>query len=151
VVAYLGTDWPALRRSVLARSGGLCALCGIDVPAFRRRVGEALLAAWRGRLRGPVLEGETELPGNLWRDDERRAVLVALGDSRAWPREPNRDWWEADHVLPVVLGGRDELSNLRLLCVPCHKGETRALARRRAEERKDAKIGGRLFGSSIAP
>jgi len=34
---------------------------------------------------------------------------------------------EVDHIIPVVKGGDDRLSNLRLLCTDCHKAETKAL------------------------
>jgi len=31
---------------------------------------------------------------------------------------------DADHILPVELGGESELSNGQWLCKPCHKGKT---------------------------
>jgi 5-methylcytosine-specific restriction endonuclease McrA len=34
---------------------------------------------------------------------------------------------EADHIIPVSLGGSGDMDNLRTLCVPCHKSETRRL------------------------
>ena len=40
--------------------------------------------------------------------------------------------WEVDHILPVADGGTDDPENLRLLCVPCHKGVTAAWRRSRA-------------------
>lgn len=40
--------------------------------------------------------------------------------------------WQADHIVPLVEGGTHDMENLRTLCVPCHKVETAALARRRA-------------------
>jgi 5-methylcytosine-specific restriction endonuclease McrA len=46
--------------------------------------------------------------------------------------------WEMDHVVPVVEGGGlCGLDGYRTLCVPCHKSETAALAKRRAQARKD--------------
>lgn len=62
----------------------------------------------------------------------------------------DRGWWgdwiclrvrtierdcEADHRIPLVEGGEHDWSNLRLLCKPCHKSETAALAARRAQRR----------------
>lgn len=45
--------------------------------------------------------------------------------------------WEADHILPVVEGGGEcDLSNLRTLCLPCHRAETAKLAARRAAARR---------------
>jgi len=50
--------------------------------------------------------------------------------------KPRGDW-HADHVVPVVEGGGEcGLEGMRTLCVPCHKDETAALAKRRAEARK---------------
>ena len=35
------------------------------------------------------------------------------------PGEP----WEADHEISLFSGGKDDLSNLVVRCVPCHRGE----------------------------
>jgi hypothetical protein len=34
---------------------------------------------------------------------------------------------EIDHIIPVSLGGTGEIDNLRPLCIPCHKEETKRL------------------------
>lgn len=48
--------------------------------------------------------------------------------------------WEADHIVPVIEGGGEcDLTNLRTLCLPCHRKETAALAKRRAQRRQQAK------------
>jgi hypothetical protein len=45
--------------------------------------------------------------------------------------------WQADHILPVCEGGGEcGLENYRTLCTDCHKKETAALARRRADARR---------------
>ncbi len=49
--------------------------------------------------------------------------------------------WQADHVTPVCEGGgasrqEDPMANIRTLCTACHKGETKALAGRRARKKK---------------
>ena len=33
--------------------------------------------------------------------------------------------WECDHVVPLKLGGSNDLDNLRVLCKPCHRVKTR--------------------------
>lgn len=44
--------------------------------------------------------------------------------------------WDVDHVIPVVEGGGDAgLSQLRTLCIPCHREETRKLAERRRDRK----------------
>ena len=32
--------------------------------------------------------------------------------------------WEADHIIPIALGGRIDLSNIQTLCYKCHRGKT---------------------------
>jgi hypothetical protein len=42
-----------------------------------------------------------------------------------------RNLWDADHILPVAEGGGEcDLSNMRTLCLRCHKLETAALRER---------------------
>lgn len=47
---------------------------------------------------------------------------------------------EIDHIIPVIEGGGCcGLDNLRTLCLACHRRQTAGLAKRRSEERHDAK------------
>lgn len=56
--------------------------------------------------------------------------------------DAGQPYWQADHIVPVVEGGGAcGLENLRTLCEACHKGETKKLARRRAEARRAARAG----------
>jgi 5-methylcytosine-specific restriction endonuclease McrA len=44
--------------------------------------------------------------------------------------------WDADHVIPVIEGGGEcDLSNMRTLCLKCHRAQTLEI-RRRLQERK---------------
>lgn len=98
-------------RIVFARDRGVCGLCGLDTESIRLRLREASVDARR------ILWGE----------------LVVRGFNRL------QALYQVDHIRPVVEGGGScGLENLRTLCVPCHKAETRALARRRAIERQEA-------------
>ncbi len=45
-----------------------------------------------------------------------------------------------DHRIPLVEGGANTLTNLRTLCLDCHKGETKLLAGRIAERNRIAKL-----------
>lgn len=120
-----------LRWKVKQRDHGVCALCGFDTTRLERvrqkvaaktwaprdvRVGRTAwavrLAAWLNRKGFTV--------GATWHEVSFRTVVL----------------WHADHVVPLAEGGTNALSNIRTLCVPCHKAETSALARRLAEFRR---------------
>ena len=75
--------------------------------------------------------------------DTMRPIGFTLIYDRGW-RYVRRVWrsverlCELDHVVPLVEGGEHEWSNLRLLCLDCHKDETAKLAGRLAERRRIA-------------
>jgi 5-methylcytosine-specific restriction protein A len=98
----LRTDPGYLRDRVFARDRGVCALCAVDT-----------VRAWNHlrRQRGAA----------------RQRALTAWG-LRGLTR---RSLWDADHILPVALGGGEcDLSNLRTLCVKCHRAVTAELGDR---------------------
>lgn len=39
--------------------------------------------------------------------------------------------WQCDHLVPLSKGGTSDISNLRILCIPCHKAKTAEDRRRR--------------------
>ena len=94
-----------LRKCVLERDRGICALCDIDTVKQRRSV-----------MRLPFAQ--------------RMSELQTMIDAGIISRR-RKSWWEADHILPVVEGGDSNLENIRTLCIPCHRGETYELRRRR--------------------
>ncbi len=105
------------RAEVWKRDRGVCAICGRDMTKLQQRY-------WR------------------W----KRIIAKKLGWSKAneWERRweakgypGGREWWDADHIIPVVEGGGGcGLENYRTACVPCHKKETAELAKRRARARR---------------
>ena len=98
----LRSDPGYLREKVLERDRGICAGCGIDC-----------LAAWLHlkRLRGT-------------------ARLKACTDWGINARS-RKSLWDADHILPVAEGGGEcDLSNLRTLCLKCHRTSTADLRKR---------------------
>lgn len=74
---------------------------------------------------------------------DRKRVWTAMpllhrrGNEQVWgPHSEIRYAFEVDHILAVEDGGTDDPSNLRLLCVPCHKDRTRKQRRDKALERR---------------
>ncbi len=98
----LRTDPGYLREKVRSRDRGICAICGLNTIEFYRRL-QRLPRKRRAKLR-------------------RR---LDIHPSR-------RSFWDADHIRPVVEGGGEcDLSNIRTLCLWCHRDETEKLRRRR--------------------
>jgi 5-methylcytosine-specific restriction endonuclease McrA len=96
----LRSDPGHLRQRVFARDKGVCALCGIDCVAEFHR-----LKRLRGASKARALD--------VWRFRGRKTL------------------WDADHIMPVVEGGGEcDLSNMRTLCLRCHRERTAELRRR---------------------
>ena len=109
-----------LRWHVEQRDKGICAVCGVDAIALRRKY--YALCRW---LRKRKHAGFVRL---------RRAFLDRHGIPNG--REDS-DWWDADHVLPVEDGGGEcGLSGYQTLCIPCHQRKTAEQARQKAERRR---------------
>jgi hypothetical protein len=98
----LRTDPGYLREKVLERDRAVCAVCRTDC-----------LAAWSHlkRMRGIA---------------RARACVE-------WGVRPGsrKSLWDADHIVPVAEGGGEcDLSNLRTLCLKCHRQATAELRKR---------------------
>lgn len=94
-----------LRERVFERDRGVCAVCAIDCVAELHRV-KRLRGASRARAAAE------------WRIGSRKSL------------------WDADHILPVSEGGGEcDLSNMRTLCLKCHRAYTAQLRERRIRER----------------
>lgn len=102
--------WKYAARAVLNRDKGRCQICGIDLKRLK-----ALLRETRGR-------------GYAF----ARWVLM-------WFDLMNRrEVYDIDHIVPRWRGGTNHPSNLRTLCVCCHKRVTRLQAAERASEKRKA-------------
>lgn len=107
------TDPAYLREQVFQRDRGICAGCGLDTESLRKDKRKLDYAA-RHRF-----EKEWGITGGLGR----------------------RSLWDADHILPVCEGGGEcDLSNIRTLCLKCHRQATAALRERRRRSLRADKI-----------
>ena len=96
----LRTDPGHLRDRVFQRDRGICAVCGLDCIAQYSHL---------KRLRGV-------------------ARAKALTD---WGPRSRKSLWDADHIVPVAEGGGEcDLSNMRTLCLKCHRAATAQLINR---------------------
>jgi len=93
------------RTALFERDRGVCANCGTDMDAVKKRYREA-----------------------DWLDKQILAQDHGIPVSRQ-----NGDWWDGDHTVPVVEGGSSDLSNLRTLCLKCHRAESDKLVARKAK------------------
>jgi 5-methylcytosine-specific restriction protein A len=98
----LRTDPGYLRDKAFARDRGVCAQCGADTVALRRDLRKLDFAARRQFLKRWKL-----------REGSRKSL------------------WDADHIVPVAEGGGQcDLSNIRTLCLVCHRQVTARLRER---------------------
>lgn len=94
------TNTGFMKTLVYRRDRGICALCGTNTVNIARR----------------IKNGEDELRAE-WGVHKRRKV---------WKRKWGGGLWDADHVVRVTDGGGlCGLDNMRTLCIPCHKKQTR--------------------------
>lgn len=103
----LRTDPGYLRDRVFERDKGVCASCGEDTAALRLHF---LKLDYKARYR---FLKEWKL-----REGFRKSL------------------WDADHIVPVAEGGGEcDLSNMRTLCLKCHRQATAELRERLASKR----------------
>jgi 5-methylcytosine-specific restriction endonuclease McrA len=108
----LRSDPGYLRDKAFERDRGVCALCGLDCVREFNRV---------RRLRGS-------------------ARLRAFAEFGLRPGM-RRSLWDADHIIPVAEGGGEcDLTNIRTLCLKCHRRATAELRQRLRDRRAPADI-----------
>jgi hypothetical protein len=138
----LRSHWSYARSHLRGREKGICQFCATDT----RKLKSALMKPWKGAVKLCRQRGWEK---NLHRHKEFAllageyarvaADLSAKGFHGFAPElpkhwRPRKHWkepsdlWQADHIVPVSLGGDHEPSNLRTLCQPCHKTITKTLA-----------------------
>lgn len=97
-----------LREVVWRRDQGVCAKCGRDTLNEFRLLCADLIAR---------TEGHGAFKRKL---------------SAEWYAQRTGDFWEADHIVPLIDGGSFDLDNVQTLCVSCHREKTAAEATARA-------------------
>ncbi len=125
------------------RLRGVCRWCASPVPQGRFTFcGPECVHQWKlrtdpGYLREQVFARDHGVCARCGTDtealrrDKRKLDFIAR---RRFEKEwgSRRNLWDADHIVPVVEGGGEcDLSNMRTLCLKCHREETAALRRRR--------------------
>jgi 5-methylcytosine-specific restriction endonuclease McrA len=101
----LRTNPGFVRERTFERDRGICAACGVNTVAAYNEI---------RRKRGGA-----------------RARLLAQWGLKTLNR---RSLWDADHIVPVVEGGGEcDLTNIRTLCLNCHRRSTAELRERRRQ------------------
>lgn len=124
------------------RRRGPCRWCGVPVPPRRFTFcGPECVHQWKlrtdpGYLRDQVFArdrgvcAECGIDTELLRKNKRKLDYAAR---RLFEKEwgLRRHLWDADHIVPVAEGGGQcDLSNMRTLCLKCHRAVTAALRKR---------------------
>lgn len=125
---------------------GLCRWCSLEVP--RRRFtfcSEFCVHEWKLRtqpayLREKVFERDRGICSHCCIDTiaAARKLRFSRGAARSsllthWGlrTRSRKSLWDADHIVPVIEGGGEcDLSNIRTLCLRCHRDATVALRKR---------------------
>ena len=143
-----------VRRALIVRDAGVCALCGIDARSHYLKASNAVTAAAKAgpasasvaaahaaateALRAATVGGPFEgcarlsgaAPGKAASASKRRRP-------RFGARVAQGSFWQADHIVAVADGGGScGLANIRTLCTGCHGGVTARQAAERAKERR---------------
>lgn len=118
------------------RDKGICANCGLDCDKLERVL---KYLWWRAKQTAykpiPAAEGYwTHSP----RKQQWQVWYMRAKYKYEWAtsyKGPTHTW-EADHEIPVIEGGGEiGMGNIRTLCVPCHRIQTKHLHQRLSDRR----------------
>jgi 5-methylcytosine-specific restriction endonuclease McrA len=110
-----------LREKTYNQNRGVCQRCGMDIQKFTialANIHAALVPILKHDLGAELYELVTE-------------KLRELGFGGL-----SEHTWEANHITAKADGGSDNLDNMELLCMPCHRDTTRRWAKLRLSNRK---------------
>ncbi|MDZ4801508.1 MAG: HNH endonuclease signature motif containing protein [Bryobacteraceae bacterium] len=130
-----------------AEGRNLCRWCELEVPRGRRTFcSEFCVEQWRLRTDPSYLRERTYARDRgvcfvcrvdteeAYADIRRSRGTGRLRKLQHWGLKmlTRKSLWDADHIVPVVEGGGTcDLSNIRTLCLICHRKETADLRARR--------------------
>lgn len=137
------TSGSHVRKALLIRDQGVCALCHVDAHAAFQVAQRDVAAATNSTRAASAAEREA-----LAREALARSVAVgpfaphatvSVG-RRGRAKAKQGSFWQADHILAVADGGGCcGLSNLRTLCSPCHAKVTAAQVGGRVARRQHSR------------
>ena len=125
----------------------VCEGCGLDLGALIKlgaKIGRSYDVAHWDRLPDGCVHFMGHYNRRGRRNQRRVQRLASLGGYAPYAckfeqwlaRRGLTGYWEADHIVPVCEGGGlCGPENYRILCIPCHRGVTKELARRRAKRK----------------
>jgi 5-methylcytosine-specific restriction protein A len=107
----LRTSNKYLRNCIFQRDKGICSLCNIDTKKIAK----------------DIINADNELKMELIKKYQ------IPKNRRIWIKKCGGGLWDADHILPVMMGGGcSDLNNLRTLCIICHKEVTKSLKKNKS-------------------
>ncbi len=145
------------------RERGPCRWCGGEVPKRRLTFcSEECVDQWKLRtdpafLRATVFERDQGVCALCGLDAEqlrRHKRKLDYAARKAFERDwgSRRHLWDADHVIPVAEGGGEcGLSNMRTLCLKCHRQVSAELRKRLASRRGSNTDSGLVRERPLAP
>lgn len=129
---WITTNEPGIvDRAVYSRDRGVCARCGLDTDQLKQSVYDSVCEDFDRSARR--LDGF--IPSKLVFDSY---TVRQASDLLCWLN--TNKLYQIDHIIPVYAGGgcgfQPGISNLRTLCVPCHRHVSAQQTRHRAKDRK---------------
>jgi 5-methylcytosine-specific restriction protein A len=116
------------RHYVGLRDKGVCALCNLDTKKLKRVLKKLCYRQYKKKKPKAILPNSDKTVVNQVIKFYKSVWISQLLDKYTW-FDYNKHTWEADHIIPVCMGGTLVLTNLRTLCIKCHKDETKRLMR----------------------
>ena len=124
------------RKLAHKRDEGICAHCGLDCDRLERVLRELALrhrerTRWVHKCKNTDADVKKYYKQTVFWRWANHKYPWAFGK---W--QEVKHIWEADHKKPVIEGGGEiGMGNIRTLCVPCHRVETKKLHQRLTKRR----------------